>query len=452
MAGLALESIYIDVLLNGKKAQLGLSQLNKKLKGLNKPVKSLNGIFNKMFKIAGISGFAKMAFDAQKLGRQLGLIADKTGIAASRLAQMRSAFSATGGDAKAIESVLTNITSGLARLSMGNGEMASRLSAMGINAWENGNVKSADVILGDIADWTQTQLKMGRTMQEVSQFLEDNFGIQQDLANQLALGRSGFNAYQSAMASKVGSLNSGEIANLQSLNASFSRLKETVVVLTEKITAGLAPILEFFIDLAQNSFRSLQNVFDYLVNTFSDIVGTGEEVCILFEFLKSGGLALELILKGLIDVVKGVADVLKEMGATVGEFIAWLMAKLGLGGNTNGDINEYIVGKEKWDKELAAGRISKDAYNVIMERLGYYEREDGGWRDITTGTSILELPPALDLEKASSTSNSSQIIIEVDTTTNLNGDITSPEEIKQIMEDYSDYLAGKVQHATTGAY
>ena len=47
--GLAVESIYIDVLLNGKKAQMGLTQFNKKLKALNKPVKKLNNIFGKMF-------------------------------------------------------------------------------------------------------------------------------------------------------------------------------------------------------------------------------------------------------------------------------------------------------------------------------------------------------------------------------------------------------------------
>ena len=312
--GFELAKFFIKPVFDGKGVFAGIKKFDKQLKGLNKPIKQLNSSFNGLFKLAGIAGFAKMAFDAQKLGREIGLISDKTGIAASKLAKMQSAFSATGGDAKSLNSVIQNITSGLARLSMGDAEMASKLSAMGINAWEGGKVKTSDVVLGDIAEWTKGQLEAGRSMLEVSQFLQDNFGIQQDLANQLALGREGFQQYQQAMAEKVGSLEDNEIDNLKSLNVALSRLKETVIVLADKIIAGLGPAIEFFVDLFQIAPRNLQEVFDYLIQSFSDIVGNGDEVCQLFEFLKGVLTAFSLVLKGVVDVLKGFFQAVKMIG------------------------------------------------------------------------------------------------------------------------------------------
>ena len=262
-----IQTLKIDVVLNGKKAQIGLKQLYKQLKGIEKPVKSINGLFGKMLKIAGFTGFAKMAFDAQKLGRELGLISDKTGIAASKISRMQSAFSATGGDAKSLSNALASITSGLSRISVGDASMASRLAAMNISAWDgSGGLKKADVVLGEIADWSKRQIDMGHSLEEVSQYLQDNFGIQQDLANQLTLGQSGFFKYQEDMAKRVGYLQEDEIDNLKSLNISFSRLKTTIGVLIDKTFAALGPVLEFFMDLLQIASREFQDVVVYVVN------------------------------------------------------------------------------------------------------------------------------------------------------------------------------------------
>jgi hypothetical protein len=376
MAGLALESIKIEVLLNGKKALMGLKEFNKRIKGLNKPVKSVNNMFGKMFKLAGFAGFAKMAFDAQKLGRELGLISDKTGIAASKISKMQSAFSATGGNAKSLSRVITNITSGLARLSMGDASMASKLSAMGISAWDNGgNVKTSDVVLGDIAEWTKTQLDMGRSMQEVSQFLQDNFGIQQDLVNQLALGRSGFNQYQGQMAKTVGSLQDEEIDNLKSLNTSFSRLKETVVVLSDKIIAGVGPALEFFADLLQIGMKNLQDVFDYLVESFREIVGNGDEVAELFGFLKGVLTAFSLVLKGIVDVLKGFFQAIKMVGEWIGNFLAWVANKFGwLTGSTD-DSSIDEKNRKNVEEYIKKNNLSTKEANELRLKFGMGKKE-----------------------------------------------------------------------------
>ena len=349
MTGLALQEIFIRCGMDGKPFFKGLKDLNKKTRG----------VFKSLAKFAGIAGFAKMAYDAQKLGRELGLIADKTGIAASKIGKMQSAFAATGGDAKTIGNVLTGITSGLAKLSMGDATMASRLSAMNISAWdEGGNVKKADVVLGEIADWTKGQIDAGRSMVEVAQFLQDNFNIPQELANQLALGQEGFAKYQEAITERVGSLNEKEISNLQSLNTSLSRLKETVIILVEKITAGLGPAIEFFTDIFQIAAKELQDVFGYLVQSFQDIVGSGEELYILFDFLKNVVKALGLVLKGIIDVFKGLFQAVKMIGEVIGEGIAaivdwfqnsWLGKKI-LSGNGSSDEDKKKSNKkiESW--------------------------------------------------------------------------------------------------------
>ena len=446
--GLAVESIYIDVLLNGKKAQMGLKQFNKQLKALNKPVKGLTNMFGKMFKFAGIAGFAKMAFDAQKLGRELGLISTKTGIAASKLSKMQNAFAATGGDAKNLTNVLTSITSGLARLSMGNGEMAAKLSAMGINAWDNsGNVKTSDVVLGDIAEWTKGQLDMGRSMQEVSQFLQENFGITQDLANQLALGREGFAKYQAELAKTTGSLEEDEISNLQSLNASLARLKQTVVVLTEKIAAGLAPVIEFITDVFQIWVKNAQDVFDYLFDAFEDIVGSGEEVCKLFEILKGVLTGFTLIGKALVDVLKGFFQAVKKMGEWIGNFLAWVANKFGwLTGSTD-DSPVDDINRKNVEEYIKKNNLSEEEANNLRMKYGFGKKEN------LFSTEIHPTFPEIRIgENGLETIGGATIIVENETTINANTNAT-PEEIAGAIEDVNDDSGDIIaEKSGTGGY
>ena len=369
-----IQTLKIDVVLNGKKAQIGLKQLYKQLKGIEKPVKSINNLFGKMLKVAGFTGFAKMAFDAQKLGRELGLIANKTGIAASKISKMQNAFAATGGDAKGLTNVLTRITSGLARLSMGSGEMASKLSAMGINAWDSsGRVKTSDVVLGDIAEWTKGQLDMGRSMQEVSQFLQDNFGITQDLANQLALGRGGFAKYQAELAKKTGSLEESEISNLQSLNASLARLKQTVVVLSEKLMAGLAPAIEFVTDLFQFIFSEGQGVLSELFGAFSDLVNVfdgGDGLTVVFEALKTVIKGVADALKILIDLITLVLSAFRALGEELGKAFTWLAQKFSWlfgGSDPDKDVNDK---KRQIMEMVKNGQMSPQQAAIALEKEG----------------------------------------------------------------------------------
>lgn len=451
---LAVESVFIDVVLNGKKAQMGLKQFNKQLRALNKPIKTMNGMFGKMFRLAGFAGFTKMAFDAQKLGRELGLISDKTGIAASKISKMQSAFAATGGDAKSLSNVLTNITAGLSRLSVGNGEMAAKLAAMNISAWdEGGGLKSADVVLGDIAEWTKSQIDMGRSLQEVSQYLQDNFGIQQDLANQLALGRGGFRSYQEQMAKKVGSLQESEIKNLKSLNASFSRLMATVGVLSDKIVATLSPVLEFFIDLFQNGMRNIQGIFEEIANLGKDIdISAFKEI---FKFLKdlSGGFA---------DAVKLTIDALFMLGGAIGEVAAGVVKAVETIYKALKAINDWLhekvdnakegfwrlgaIGKETASEKGALVQIRK------LEQQGQYDLANEMRRRFNLPVVENFVPYAEGLNRIEKSSGGDYYIeIDNNTTINANGNV-QPEEIGDAVDESNNRMVGQAEHLVNGGY
>ena len=372
------ETITLDVIFNGKKAQMGLKELGKRLNGIQKTAKKTTNAFSKLMKFAGFAGFTKMAIDAAHFGRSMGLLADKTGIATEKLSSMRNAFSAIGGDAKAVDRLLGNITSGLARLSMGEGEFAAKLSAMGISAWDSmGNTKRADAVMGDLADWTKSQLAMGRSMAEVSTFLHDNFGIEQDLVNELALGRAGMEQARRERERRTGAVTGGEIASLRSLNESFATLKTTVGVLIDKVMAGLAPVIEFFTDLLTVAFKTLQDSFGYLFGSFSDIIGEGDEVAKLFQFLKGVLQVFGLITKGVIDVLKGFFEAVKMVGEWFGQFFAWLRSSW-IGKKLFGDDTDDTVAnsmEERIDKQEQEGKISHEAANNLRARLGIGKKD-----------------------------------------------------------------------------
>ena len=434
-----IQTLKIDVVLNGKKAQIGLKQLYKQLKGIEKPVKSINGLFGKMLKIAGFTGFAKMAFDAQKLGRELGLISDKTGIAASKISRMQSAFSATGGDAKSLSNALASITSGLSRISVGDASMASRLAAMNISAWDgSGGLKKADVVLGEIADWSKRQIDMGHSLEEVSQYLQDNFGIQQDLANQLTLGQSGFFKYQEDMAKRVGYLQEDEIDNLKSLNISFSRLKTTIGVLIDKTFAALGPVLEFFMDLLQIASREFQDVVVYVVNVFKDIVGSGEELEKLFEGLSVVLFAIKVAFMGVVDVIAGFLKAVK----LTGEFITYAITRLlqflrdsWLGRKIFGDnIGGWAVEEKDMPKTDKAVKGKSESLFPKVDRPTFPVLfGEGG--DVTK----------------TSNNNQKNIEIVIETTNNMNGQVNQ-EDLKDVVGEAIYKGVDILLRAATGRY
>lgn len=387
-------TINFKALFNDKEFQAGIKRLFKSFDGIKKKT----NIFNKFLKFAGFAGFTKMAIDAAQFGKSMSLLAERTGIAVDKLTSMRTAFSALGASAKSVDNLLDNITSGLARLSSGNGEFASKLSAMGISAWNNkGNIKQANEVMGDLANWTKSQLAMGRSMSEVSTYLKDNFGIEQEMVNQLALGRAGMEAEIAKQNNRTGTVSGSEIANLESLNKSLSTFKTTIGVLVNKIMAGLAPAIEFFADLFTIIAREVQDIFGELFGAFSDVIGGGEEVAIIFAALKK-------IIQGLVDAIKITIDIFALIGAVfrkfgewMGNLIAWLQNSWI--GKAFGVKEQYSTEadsmEERINKQEKEGKITHEQANKLRERLGigkkdslFSETPTLTTRDLITGEEI----------------------------------------------------------------
>lgn len=442
-----IQTLKIDVVLNGKKAQIGLKQLYKQLKGIEKPVKSINNLFGKMLKVAGFTGFAKMALDAQRLGRELGLISDKTGIAASKISKMQSAFSATGGDAKSLNNVLSNISSGLLRISAGDATMSSKLSAMNINAWDSsGRVKSADRVLGDIAEWSKTQINNGRTLQEVSQYLKDNFGIEQDLANQLVMGREGFAKYQESMEKMVGSLDEEQISNLKSLNVSFSRLKTTIGVLSDKIISGLGPALEFIIDLFQTGFKETQGVFEELFGALSDVFGGEDGLNFLFDMFRNLIRGTADAFKILIDMVALVLAGFRKFGEWIGNLLAWLANKFGFIKGSTDDSAIDEKNRKNVEEYIRKNKLSEEEANKLRLKFGFGKKEN-----LFSTEYIQTLPEIRIGENGIERVGGATIVIENETNINANGDVPV-DEIRNAVDESNSSLASKVINASDGGY
>ena len=327
----AVNEVTIDVILNGKKAQMGLKQFAKELKKFENIGKKTNSVFKNFLKIAGVGAFAKMTLDATQLGRSIGFLAERTGIATSKIMGMRTAFSAVGGDARAIDRTLSTISRGLAGLSMGDGEMASKLASMNISAWDSrGQIKTADVVRGDIAEWTKRQLDAGRTNEEVASFLEKTFGIAYDEFKMLSLGREGMAKREAELAEQVGTINERQRGNLEELFMTFNKLKTTFASFVQQISADFAPIFTFIGELLQQLGRGLQDVWSDIVSVYRDVIGNGEELATLFDALKVAVSAVVDVLRLAVKYILGpLLYAFRTIGEWIGNLVAFLQDKLG---------------------------------------------------------------------------------------------------------------------------
>ena len=173
-----MKAFTFDIVFNGKKALLGLNNFNKRLGNVKKTAKATNSVFNQMLKFAGFVGFSAMAKDAATFAHSLNVLSYRTGIASNRLLSMKNAFASTGGRAEEVESLIRSISSGMARLSTGDGRYAGMLTALGINPYG----KKPDEIMYGMADWAQRQKSLGRSNAEIIQLLQDSFGVAEEFA------------------------------------------------------------------------------------------------------------------------------------------------------------------------------------------------------------------------------------------------------------------------------
>lgn len=353
-------SVFIEILLDGKAADKDIKKLKKQFADLSK---SFNrGFLAPLLKVAGIAAFSKMAIDAGKLGRQMGILSERTGVSVKNLSAMRNAFKSIGGDAEVIDKVVGGLSKGLARLSRGDGQTAAKLAAMNISAWgPGGKTRKPDELLFDIADWTQRQLASGRTEEEVATYLEDAFGIDYKLFKQLSKGGA---EYRRIMESTP-KLTNEQNQNLERMNLAFARLSATFGVVIDQVTATLAPVFEWIAD-ALADFGTLLSEFPGATTAVAALVGiiiALKAACMGWSFVKGIG-ALIAYFKGgslFAGATAGTA-VAANVAQGAGTAVAakgglGLLGMLGLGGLAlgGGAFVGYEISKTDWFKDLAEG-------------------------------------------------------------------------------------------------
>jgi len=361
MAGITAEKIDILVGFNNKLALRGISLLDKKLKGLKKPVDNANRLFGKMFKIAGFAGFTKMALDAGKFGRAMGLLADKTGIASEKISEMRNAFAATGGAAEDIDNLLNSLSTGLARLSMGDGKLASVLSSMGINAWDEFGRKTPDVLYKEIADWAHQQKQMGRSLADVQVFLKDNLNVSEDIARDMYnLGYGGMKARDLEKTKKIGKISQENINRLEELNQKWSEFSTSLVVSFKNIVAYIEPFMEKVLDFARGIAKFVGEN-PQIGAVVAGVLGLSTALSTLGVALKGVGFILTALLAHpliAMAIASGYAGKKLAETDTAADLVAGTMSGI--------DKRMFAT----IDKQEKTGKISHEMANELRKRLG----------------------------------------------------------------------------------
>ena len=235
-----MKAFTFDIVFNGKKALLGLNNFNKRLGNVKKTAKATNSVFNQMLKFAGFVGFSAMAKDAATFAHSLNVLSYRTGIASNRLLSMKNAFASTGGRAEEVESLIRSISSGMARLSTGDGRYAGMLTALGINPYG----KKPDEIMYGMADWAQRQKSLGRSNAEIIQLLQDSFGVAEEFAEEMIkYGGKGLRQKQIEQEKKTGILTQKNINDLDDLKKSWAEFTTTMDVSFKRGFSELAPYL-----------------------------------------------------------------------------------------------------------------------------------------------------------------------------------------------------------------
>lgn len=427
---LTLDSMKIDVDFNGKKAQVGLKQLSGYMKQLQGSGLKVNNVFGKLFKGAGIAGailgLSKMAINASELGRSLGLISDNTGIATSKLSQMRNAFTSAGIQASSLDNALTSISDGLAGLSFGEGAMASKLAALNISAWENGRIKTSDKVLMDIARWTKNQKDLGRDMREISAYLKKSFGFQQDVISKLAEGEIAFDA------SKTGYLYGFQVENLGELNKSYNTFKTTLSTLFNQISADFAPMISGVLEVLSFTFRELQDIWNDIMVVFEDVAGDVPVIDWLVEGLKVVVKSLSDVLKFLLSIVEMVLLGFRKLGEWIGNFIAWLQSKFGFGGETDLDLEKAQTPLKDIEDKYLFGLTVGD---VMRER----------------GLNTLGIPQELLNRPVGKETSEPVYMINQDNTVSIYAGQATAEEIQTAQEEVNKQNMFDIQDMTLNA-
>lgn len=239
--------IAFNIILNGgKKAASSLKGIEKGVIRIGKAGKEVNQTFNSLVRLLGFAGMTHMVIETSKMGRSMELLSDQTGVAASELSKLKTAFSAAGVGGNKLDSILQRINKEIQDTTLGLG--TGRLAGAHINVRdEYGRLKTPVQVLREISGYAKEKL-VNETPQTVSNLLATTFGIDQQMANILMKGPDYFDDLISKSADRLGSLSDRQISNLSELQKSIDELTTTAKNTGKTIMGELAPELKSMAD------------------------------------------------------------------------------------------------------------------------------------------------------------------------------------------------------------
>ncbi|MBO7696958.1 MAG: hypothetical protein J6T10_30375 [Methanobrevibacter sp.] len=216
-------SINIVARFNGTQAFQGITRLERSFGRLKRVFTFV--IANKMIK------------DMANFGKELSLMADRTGISIEKLSSLRNVFISAGSGAKGFQQTIDRINTGLMGLRRGEGALAAQLAPFGISPFG----KTADEILLELAEGSKNMISAGRSKESVLDYLMNIMGIDPATASKLIQGRDAWLADQKRLEGKVGTVKFGE--DLNKLNQAMNELGVAFSNATANIVGFMTPVL-----------------------------------------------------------------------------------------------------------------------------------------------------------------------------------------------------------------
>lgn len=244
------DSLKIDVVLNGKKAEAWMKRFQKNMVGINKIAKANNTIFKDFLRLAGVAGFTKLSMEAMNLGHSLEMLSKRSGVSASNLSGMRNALSAAGGKAEMFDALVKNMSHDLAKWQFGDSKFFQELNKWGVNALgNNGELRDTVSIMFDLADAAQNMANNFGDLAAIAK-LED-LGIPAEFAQEMVKGRSHFYNFYKENVKRTGALTDEESKKLNEVKKRFSELGTAISTAFEKGVASLSYFDEAFKGLSK---------------------------------------------------------------------------------------------------------------------------------------------------------------------------------------------------------
>lgn len=335
------DSLKINVVLDGKKADAWIKRFNKNLLGIQKVAKKNNAIFKDFLRLAGFAGFVKATHDAMELGHSLEVLSRRSGVASSKLFQIDNAARRLGVDAGKLQSSLGGIATRLNLSKIGQDQQFfTLLSKWGLPA----RGQTVESLLYGLANTARERARTAG-VEPIAELISKEWQIPYELAETMA--REG--------------------------SAGLKELFETTSTISDETGSRLDSMKkswnEFLVEMQTSFMESsskLQPYFDAVAKFFGDIFKNYGDVAWLtiategligvaggLKVVAGGASFLSGVLGGLAATIKGVLIALGGLGV-------WKS-----GGELGGAISDWLSGRGFWygDKEAEA------RYKAVTEEM-----------------------------------------------------------------------------------